>query len=125
MNKNRARTRRRLAKRNVYKPDSKAIAVAMQKAQSIGNPKAATPLALDFEIQKRDASGRWRKAPGVPRVHTFGLARLRMDKLQCVPAAIVLTTQHGAYRMDHETAPEYRVRNVKDGRAWDMWTLWG
>lgn len=34
-----------------------------------------------FEIQTRDKSGRWRKTAGQPRVHTFGLARLRAGKL--------------------------------------------
>lgn len=33
-----------------------------------------------FEVQRRDKSGKWRKAAGVDRVHTFGLARLRANR---------------------------------------------
>lgn len=120
MNKNRARTQRRMAKRlNTHKPNSKAAMLVTQKLNAANNPHPPCVLALDFEIQKRDATGRYRKAAGVPRVHTFGLARLRWLKLSlpfepthrrdnCVPTHVV------------SVAPTFRIRNVKTGQTWDV-----
>ncbi len=107
MNKNRARTQRRLAARvNRHKPTSKAAMLVAQKLNDATNPRAPHTPALDFEIQTRDKSGRWRKLAGAPRVHTFGLARLRWWKLS-VPSRSVVST------------PTYRIRNVKTGQTWD------
>lgn len=67
-----------------------------------------------FEIQRRDSSGRWRKAPGVPRVHTFGLARLRAQKL--------IRKDGDDYVLDskHYTESPVRVRHVKTGDTWSV-----
>src|SRR5687768_6022483 len=93
MNKNRPRTQRRLKARQAlsarYRGFSGAPIAVPRKTkpllrrsiQSQTADRTPVTLALDFEVQTKDKSGRWRKTAGQPRVHTFGLARLRAHKL--------------------------------------------
>lgn len=111
MNKNRIRTQRRLAERAAGRSTRSLSRKFRRSLQRINADRIPVVLDNVFEVQRRDKSGRWRKAAGIARVHTFGLARLRAHK-STLPVV-------DADNCGHEL-PALRVRNIKTG---DTWTL--